>query len=45
MKALEPWIKANMLCVFFSSYVFMDERKESKTPNTFDLMMKANLLT
>jgi hypothetical protein len=27
-------IKANMLCVLFSPYVFMDERKESKTPNT-----------
>jgi hypothetical protein len=43
MKALEPWIKANMLCVFFSSYDFMDKRKESKTPNTSNLMLEARL--
>jgi hypothetical protein len=36
-------IKANMLCAFFSSYVFMDERKESRTPNTSNLMLEARL--
>jgi len=34
-------IKDKKLCVFFSSYVFNNERKESKTPNIFDLMLKA----
>jgi hypothetical protein len=33
-----------MLCVFFSSYVFKNERKESKTLNTFDLMLKAKVI-
>jgi hypothetical protein len=37
-------IKANMLCAFFSSYVFINKRKESKSPNTFDLMFEAKLV-
>jgi hypothetical protein len=37
-------IKANMLCAFSSSYVFINKRKESKTPNTYDLMLEAKLV-
>jgi hypothetical protein len=37
-------IKDNMLCVFFSSFVFNNERKEAKTPNTPDLMLKAKVV-
>jgi len=33
-----------MLCAFFSSYVLKNERKESKTPNTFDLMLEAKVV-
>jgi hypothetical protein len=33
-----------MLCVFFSSYVFKNEKKASKTPNTFDLMLEAKVV-
>jgi hypothetical protein len=32
-----------MLCVFFSSCVLKNEREESKTPNTFDLMFEARV--
>jgi hypothetical protein len=32
------------MCVFFSSYVLNNERKESKTPNTFDLMLKVRVI-
>jgi hypothetical protein len=38
-------IKDRRLCVFFSSYVFNNEKKESKTPNTFDLMLKVKVVT
>jgi hypothetical protein len=37
-------IKYNMLYVFFSSYVIKNERKESKTPNTFGLMLEASVV-
>jgi hypothetical protein len=37
-------IKDNMLCAFFSSFVFNNERKEAKTPNTLDLMLKAKVV-
>jgi hypothetical protein len=37
-------IKTNMLHVFFSSYVLINERKESKTPNTSNLMLEARPL-
>jgi len=33
-----------MLCVFFSSYVLKNERKESKTPNNFNLMLEAKVV-
>jgi hypothetical protein len=36
-------IKDNMLCVFFSSYVLKNERKESKTPNISNLMLEAKV--
>ncbi len=32
-----------MFCVFFSSYVLKNERKESKTPNIFYLMLEAKV--
>jgi hypothetical protein len=32
-----------MLCAFFSSYVFKNEMKESKTPNIFDLMLEVRV--
>ncbi len=37
-------IKYNMLYVFFSSYVVKNERKESKTSNTFGLMLEASIV-
>jgi hypothetical protein len=37
-------IKDNMLYVFFSSYVLKNERKEFKTPNTFNLMLEAKVV-
>jgi hypothetical protein len=39
---LRSSIKDNMLWVFFSSYFFLKERKESKTPQTFLLKLDAN---
>jgi hypothetical protein len=36
-------IKEKRLCVFFFSYVLNNERKKSKTPNTFDLMLEARV--
>jgi hypothetical protein len=33
-----------MLCVFFSLYVLKNERKESKTPNNFNLVLKARIV-
>jgi hypothetical protein len=35
-------IKDNMLCVLFSSHIFENERKPSKTPHTSLLMLDAN---
>jgi hypothetical protein len=32
-----------MFCVFFSSYVLKNERKEPQTPNIFDLMLEAKV--
>jgi hypothetical protein len=37
-------IKNNILFVFFFSYVLQNERKESKTPNTFNLMLETKVV-
>jgi len=37
-------IKDNMLCVFFSSYIFKNERKEAKIPNTSNLMLETKVV-
>jgi hypothetical protein len=38
-------INDNMICASFFSYVLKNERKESETPNTSDLMLRQKLLT
>jgi hypothetical protein len=45
MKILELRVKHQrlLLCVFFSSHILKNERKESKILNTFDLMLKAKV--
>ncbi len=45
-RLLNLWsnIKYNMLYVFFSLYVVKNERKESKTSNTFVLMLEAKVV-
>jgi hypothetical protein len=43
-RLLNLWSKSKTSCYVFSSYVFKNERKESKTPNTFDLMLEVRVV-